>query len=96
VATEPAPEPGGFARTVTGLSLLAAAASAAAGYAISRNGWGAGAGILYYGAARNAVRTCRLLGSDTPEATKSGTVALFGLVGAGYLTYRSIDRGATE
>lgn len=84
VPTAPRPP----SRAWAGLTLVAAALAGGLGYRLG-GGWGAAAGALYVGGARNALRTCRTIGSDTAEATKSGTVALFGLAGAGYMTYRA-------
>lgn len=92
VAPSPPPLPAPSTRAATGLSVLLAAASGVAGYKLTDSGYGAAAGLLYYGAARNAWRAAR---SPSPmEAVTSGTASLFGVAAAAYFTHKAI--GAAE
>lgn len=87
--------PTGGSRTKAGFSLLGAVVSGAAGYWLG-GGYGAGAGVLYFGALRNAVRTAGTVGKDGAEAAKAGTVTLLGLAAAGYLTYQAVQTRRQE
>lgn len=80
----------------TGGGVLLAAAGTGTGYVLG-GGWGALAGLLLTGAMRNAVRAANGDRSPAPgggfsEATKSGTMAIFGFGLGGYFAYLASQR----
>jgi len=75
----------------TGVGVLLAAAGTGAGFALG-GGWGALAGLLLVGATRNAARAASGNRAPDPgggysEATKSGTMAIFGFGLGGYFAW---------
>jgi hypothetical protein len=90
VASGPRQQPSNLS-TGTGTGVLLATAGAGAGFALG-GGWGALAGLFLVGATRNAARAAS--GNRAPEpgggyseATKSGTMAIFGFGLGGYFAY---------
>lgn len=100
---EPTPEPAPLpppmpaapapsARTTAGIAILLAGAGATAGFVFG-GAWGAGAGLLFMGAAQNGYRAKTGWSSADPsvraDAAKSATMALLGAALGGYLAYRA-------
>jgi len=86
----PAPvAPAPASRTSAGVALLLAGSGAVAGWLMG-GGWGAGAGLLLVGAARNGYRAKSLWTADRAEAAKCATMAVAGAAGGGYLAYRAV------
>lgn len=95
-AALPAPQvdTGAAARRSAGLTLLGAAMATGAG-AWMGGAFGAGAGLLVFGGVRNALRARSAWVAtppDTSVATRSATLALFGLCAGAYLGYRAYTR----
>lgn len=88
-----APGPAAASRSA-GLSLIGAAVATGVGGWFG-GGFGAGAGLLLFGGVRNALRARSAWVSSPPDATvatRSATLALFGLCAGGYLGYRAYVR----
>lgn len=78
------------ARRGAGVAVVMAGAGLAVGWLVA-GAWGAGAGFVLLGAARNGMRAKQLWSSAQPgdreEAAKSATMAAIGTVLGGYLAY---------
>jgi hypothetical protein len=89
----PSPMTDAAARRGAGTAVLLAGAGLAAGWIVG-GPWGAGAGFILIGAARNGWRAKELWPSaqagDREEAAKSATMAVVGGVIGGYLAYRAM------
>ena len=94
LVSEPAPS----ARRGAGMALVLAGIGVATG-AVFGGAWGAGAGFILVGAARNGWRAKSLWPSvqpgDREEAAKSATMATIGAALGGYLTYRAMKSRKT-
>lgn len=93
VALPAAPSPTA-ARRSAGLGIIGAAVATGVGGWLG-GGFGAGAGLLLFGGVRNALRArAAWIGTpaDPQVATRSATLALFGLCAGGYLGYRAYVR----
>jgi len=77
------------ARTGAGVAILMAGAGAITGWLVG-GGWGAGAGLLLMGAARNGYKARSLWSADRAEAAKRLTMAVAGGAGGGYMAYRAM------
>jgi hypothetical protein len=92
-AAMPAPMPSATtdasARTGAGISIVLAGAGVITGWLVG-GGWGAGAGLLLVGAARNGYKARSIWGSDRAEAAKRLTMAVAGGAGGGYMAYRAM------
>jgi hypothetical protein len=89
-----APSSAAPSRFGVGLAILCVGAAAGAG-AYFGGAYGAGAGLLLAGGARNTWRAKQLWSAPLPEqrseAVKSGTMALFGLGVGGWLAYKAYE-----
>lgn len=72
----------------TGLYIVLVGAGAAAGFLVG-GAWGAGAGAMFVGAARNGLRARSEWRTSPGDAAKSGTLAVLGAALGGYLAYRA-------
>lgn len=92
--TLPAPVPAApaSARRRAGAAIVLAGVGIGTG-ALLGGAWGAGSGLLFAGAAMNALRARSLWTSPDPtargEAIKTTAMLVIGLAGAGYLGYRA-------
>ena len=90
--------PNGAVQRGAGVGILLAGTGLAAGWVLG-GPWGAGAGFILVGAARNGWRAKQLWPSQQPgereEAAKSATMAVAGALIGGYLAYRAV-RGIKE
>jgi hypothetical protein len=84
--------PDAAVRRGAGVALVLAGTGLAAGWLLG-GAWGAGAGFILVGAARNGWRAQELWPSANPaereEAAKSATMAVVGGVIGAYLAYRA-------
>jgi hypothetical protein len=91
-------EPSPSARRGAGMALVLAGLGVATG-AVFGGAWGAGAGFILVGAARNGWRAKSLWPSTQPgdreEAAKSATMATIGAALGGYLAYRAVKSRKT-
>jgi hypothetical protein len=71
------------------VAILLAGSGAIAGWLLG-GGWGAGAGLLLMGAARNGYKAKSIWTTDRAEAAKCATMAVAGAAGGGYLAYRAV------
>jgi hypothetical protein len=78
-----------------GLTVLGALAAAGLGFKLG-GAAGAGAGVLYFGAARNSLVLPRELETEPKKGAKTAGLVLFGLAGAGYLTYLAYQQRRSE
>ena len=82
------------ARRGAGMAVVLAGAGLTAGWLLA-GVWGAGAGFVIVGAARNGLRAKQLWSSaqagDREEAAKSATMAAIGAAVGGYLAYRAVQ-----
>jgi hypothetical protein len=80
------------ARRGAGMAVVLSGVGLTAGWLLA-GAWGAGAGFVLLGAARNGMRAKQLWSSTQPgdreEAAKSATMAAIGAAVGGYLTYRA-------
>jgi len=92
------PMPDAAMQRGAGIAVVMAGAGLAAGWLLG-GAWGAGAGFIFVGAARNGWRAKELWPSANPadreEAAKSATMAVVGGVIGAYLAYRA-TRGPRE
>lgn len=82
-----------------GVALIFAALGGGVG-AVVGGAWGFGAGILFVGAARNALRARQLWGAqgepEREEAAKSATMGIVGAAAGGYLAYRAYRKDQSD
>lgn len=92
------PIPNAAVQRGAGVGILLAGTGLAAGWILG-GPWGAGAGFILVGAARNGWRAKQLWPSAQPadreEAAKSATMAVAGALIGGYLAYRAV-RGVSQ
>ena len=86
IAPAPAAQPSSFS---VGIAVLLVGAGATAGYVLG-GGWGAGAGALFVGAARNGMRARKDWSSDPASAAKAASFAAIGAGIGAYLVYRAV------